>query len=376
MVLSAVPAGGGELPAYHTHYYVIHSDLPMERVREAAVRLNTMAEEYHRRTRSFSGAISRRMPFYLFAGSEAYQAAGAPAGSVGVYDGRRLMALGDERVGDRVWSVVQHEGFHQFAHRVITPRLPVWVNEGLAEYFGEAVWTGDGFVTGLIPPERLKRLRKRMAAGEMLRFSQMLEMSQQQWNAALKTGEAPRNYDQAWSMVHFLVHADDGRYREAFADFINDISAGASPTDAFQRRFGGNVRGFEQRYAGWWRKLPARPTRDLEVRATVATLTSFLARATAAGKAYSDADAFFEAAAEGELAIHPSAGADTWLPQSLLRRALKQAKKLEEWSLVSADGSPPELHLRRDDVLLRGTFRLREDARPEVTVTVSAEEGG
>ena len=33
--------------------------------------------------------------------------------------------------------------------------MPTWLNEGLAEYFGEGIFTGDGFVTGVISPERL-----------------------------------------------------------------------------------------------------------------------------------------------------------------------------------------------------------------------------
>ena len=65
-----------------------------------------------------------------------------------------------QKMDARTWHTVQHEGFHQFAHVVIRGDLPIWVNEGLAEYFGEAVFTGDGFVSGVIPPTAMTGIRR------------------------------------------------------------------------------------------------------------------------------------------------------------------------------------------------------------------------
>ena len=42
-----------------------------------------------------------------------------------------------------MWHVAQHEGFHQFAWSRFAEDLPVWVNEGMAEFFGESVIVGD-----------------------------------------------------------------------------------------------------------------------------------------------------------------------------------------------------------------------------------------
>lgn len=71
MLLAALPVCAKEKPPklklYKTRYYVIHSDLDLDTVREAAVRLTAMAEEYHQRTKGFSGTIRKRFPFYLFA---------------------------------------------------------------------------------------------------------------------------------------------------------------------------------------------------------------------------------------------------------------------------------------------------------------------
>ena len=50
---------------------------------------------------------------------EAYWNAGGPKGSAGIFSGGILMASAGDEVSAQTWSVVQHEGFHQFAKAVI-----------------------------------------------------------------------------------------------------------------------------------------------------------------------------------------------------------------------------------------------------------------
>jgi len=148
------PAKSG-MATYESRYYTIHTDLGPADEKEAEIRMTKMAEEYHARTVAFSGQVTQRLPFYLFRNADDYYAAGAPAGSAGAFivdaSGERLMAIAGEQTDAQTWHVVQHEGFHQFAHAVIHGDLPMWVNEGIAEYFGEGLFTGDNFITGLVP---------------------------------------------------------------------------------------------------------------------------------------------------------------------------------------------------------------------------------
>ncbi len=59
--LIAVPAGA-ELKTYQTKYYVLHTDLEQDGVRELISRLTVMADEYHERTRGFAGTVRVRLP--------------------------------------------------------------------------------------------------------------------------------------------------------------------------------------------------------------------------------------------------------------------------------------------------------------------------
>jgi hypothetical protein len=328
-----------DFPSYETKYYIIHTDLPPEATMEAAVRMTRMAEEYHARTRAFSGDIRRKFDFYLFSNPEDYyQASGAP-GTAGVFNLNRnsLMAIVGDEIGGDTWHTVQHEGFHQFAHAVIGGQLPIWVNEGLAEYFGEGLYTGDGFITGVIPPWRLERIKetfKDYTEEEFIPIPDMMDMSHYKWNDRMSI----TNYDQAWSMIHFLAHGEDGAYQKALNDFMVRIGKGQQWQKAWRDTFGDAAK-FEARWKKWWTELPDAPTADLYRQATVATLTSFLARATSQQQKFDSFDTFLKTAEAGDLKFHK----DDWLPPVLLRDAILDARAGGEWSIESPPGKPPLL---------------------------------
>ena len=263
------------LKTHETRYYVLHTDLGPDALREAEARITAMAEMYYARTKGFGGDITKKLPFYLYSDSSDYYAGGGMPGSAGVFDGRRLMAIAGERIGPATWRIIQHEGFHQFVHAFIGGDIPVWVNEGLAEYFAQSVYTGDGFISGVVPPERLARLQDWIKTGQARPIKQMMTTSHAAWNAGLNVV----NYDQAWSMVHFLAHGDDRRYQQAFNNFIRDVSRGMSYEHAWRNNFGVGTGAFERKWRTYWLEMSPAATADRYAQATMATLTSFYARA-------------------------------------------------------------------------------------------------
>lgn len=320
------PAGpnnpGAAMHVYPTKYYIIHSDLDTEDVKEAVIRMTKMAEEYHARTQGFSGELRERQPFYLFRTPEEYYDAGGLPGSAGVFitdnNGSRLMAIAGDQTNGTTWHVVQHEGFHQFAHAVIRGELPPWVNEGIAEYFGESLFTGDAFVTGIVPPWRLKRLQEEINAGRLKSVKQMMLLSGGAWNAQMKI----ENYDQAWSMVHFLAHGENGRYQDAFVNFMRLIGRGLQWQQAWLQTFG-SAADFEQHWKDYWLNQPPNPTRDLYAQAATAIFTSFLARAQAQKQTFDSFDAFLADAKDGR--VKTGQTIDDWLPPKLLEDAARSA---------------------------------------------------
>jgi len=365
-VLSAAAAAQENFRSYPSKYYTIHTDLDAETVKEARLRLTLMFEEYRARTQGIGEAVKEKMPFYLFKNPADYLAQGGPPGTAGVYmPGRkRLMAIAGDRVSEQTWHTIQHEGFHQFLDAALEGEVPIWANEGLAEYFGEAIFTGDNVVIGVIPPQRLARVRRSIDEGRFASLSKMMTLSHEVWNAQMK-GE---NYDQAWSMVHFLAHGDGGRYQQAFNGFLRAVARREPWQDAWRANFGTDVAAFEKRWKDYWLNLSPNPTADRYARATVATLTSFLARATSQRQQLETAEEFFKLAREGAL----KQNAEDWLPPALLADALAGADTLGTWEVQSKSSTSRKLVLTmKDGTTLTGTFRVSGNRVKDVDVAVT-----
>jgi Protein of unknown function (DUF1570) len=365
--IAPVRAFAGQMIVYETKYYILHTDIDRESQREVAAHIDRMAEEYYERTKEFSGAIRRKFSFFLYSSPQDYWASGAPRQSAGMFDGTQLKAIAGRQLSDRMWQVVQHEGFHQFARSVIGGNLPPWMDEGLAEYFGEAQFCGDSFVSGIVPQWRLERIRKSIRGDRFGPVASMMNLTSDQWNQNLTMS----HYDQAWSMVHFLAHADNGRYRQAFVGFMQQLAKGQTPDAAWQASFG-PADGFEQRWRDYWLNLPDNPTADLYDESSVLTLTSFFARAWDQKQTFSDFGAFADAAEAGTLKIDDA----EWLPPSLLAHAIHEAR-----GLIKAGGDvtikpaakgklPTIIWTMLDHTVIVGSFKTRSRGNIQVSAMI------
>ncbi len=358
--VAADAQSSSQLPVYSTRYYDIYSDVDELIVREAALRMTRMAEEYHDRTKSFAGAIASKFPLYIFRHEADYLAAGGLQGSSGVYTGHKLMAYVGMRPLTQLWRVLQHEGFHQFVDVVIGGDIPVWVDEGLAEYFAEAVFTGDGFVAGLVPGVRKTRIKDHFVRHAFSDMTDFMRISRKDWNEQLSRV----NYDQAWSLVHFLAHADDGKYRTRFDHFMRDVSR-MGAAQAWVANFGPNTKALSSRWGQYWTNLPKKHGDDKFVEVTVATLTSFLARCVLQGMSFPNADAFFDAASDGKIQWAD----ENWLPPSMLERSLQHARSLKPWTLTINGQHGGTLSIPHDLQIIHGVFELAGRKVKSVTTT-------
>ncbi len=351
-LLALSASAGGKLKVYQSRFYTIHSDMPREAIQEAMLRLDAMAVEYARRLRGFAPRSVRRMDFYLFRDAKDYYQAGGLPGSAGVYTGQKLMAIGGQRISERLWHILQHEGLHQFLHQVIRGDIPVWVNEGLAEYFGEAIFVGDGFVTGIVRPERMRRVQELIRSGQTLSVAEMMQMSHDRWNVRLRG----RNYDQAWSMIQFLAHGDGGKYQGPFNRFLADLAHGARWEHAWQRNFGTGTAAFERRWRRYWLEMTEADTICRRAEAVLHIVTAFYARAFSQKQHFQRWEDFVAAARSGRLRQNPR----DRLSLSLLESALKDAPTLGRWQIRRRSGYEVVCTLATGREMV-GTFRVRRN---------------
>jgi len=357
---------GSMMRVFETPYYTLHTDLSEAEAREADLRMTRMFEEYQRRTSDFAGQVKKKFPFFLYRNKADYLAAGAPNGSAGVYiewhGNSWLIAVAGPKTSAYTWHVVQHEGFHQFIRASLQNDIPIWANEGLAEYFGEGIWTGDGFVTGLIAPDRLEDVKKAIQNRTFRPFAQMMTMTDEEWGNKLEYS----NYNQAWAMVHFLAHAENGKYQQAFLAFMNKVSRGAPPINAWTDVFGGDTGAFERRFADYWMALGDNPSRSAYLKALVQTETSFLARATIQRQTFPDPSAFFRTYKPADLELNR----DLWLPPALFTESSTAALKVGDWTLEGGNGPPRLVCKDEDGSKYIGTFAIANGKVGRVSVEV------
>ena len=382
LLASAAPAFAGvsfELPTLpagmkrvESRSYLLIHDLTDAEAAEAVVRMDAMADEYARRTRDFAGRVQGRMPFILFRHEVDYQNAGGPEGSGGVFNGRVLMAIAGKKLSNRSWATIQHEGFHQYAYQTMSRDLPAWLNEGLADYFGEGVFCGDTFVTGGIPTFRVKSMREHFAGKEFMPIDDMLAFPYEKWNSNIQGV----NYDQAWSMVHFLAHADGGKYQPLFNEFIRKLSQRRPAKMAWSETFG-TTGGFEQQWQTWWQTQPDIPTPGVYAEAAARMVAGFSARATSQKQAFASVDELLAAIKKHEVKTAPG---DAW-PASLNDDCVGLTTGLTKADVVFALEFPKKGQTQwplavsvtlKDGRMIRATVQTRGPRAVPVTVTSKA----
>ncbi len=352
-----------------TKYYLMQSDVPEDMAREAKLRLDRTFEEYAERTKDFARAPTDKLPFYLFKTGEEYYAAGAPQGTGGVFmvdqNGPRLMAIAHP---GSVWHVTQHEGFHQFAYFAISKKLPIWVNEGLAEYFGESIFTGDAMLSGLVPEGRRVRIQKMIADKKYHPFGEIISISSEQWLREMNI----QNYDEAWSMVHFMAEGDGGRYQRAFLTYMKALAHGVDGVRAWTDIAGNDTAPFEAAWKRYWTSLPVNPTLNKYIEARMMVYASFLARSKAAGQTWNTLPAFLEAAKADQvkLVTDNAPNDPRWLPNSLLKNNLSDIPDEGTYTLYWNGPLPRLVRQGPDGTRITVSFQLR-DGKPHTIVDVA-----
>jgi hypothetical protein len=379
----AAMGGGGT--RFETPYYIFETDVSQSDAREVVIRMNSMFEEYYRIAKPFVREIKKKQVIRLFSNERDFLAAGGDSGSAGYYDpiAKSLDILFSRKFKDYSWQTIQHEGFRQFAYTSeFGAYSPVWMSEGLGEYFAKGLWTGSSVKTGAVSNDDLDEIQGYISDKKLLPFATLMTMETRDWNMA-SGQDLRRNYSQSWSMIHFLYHAENGKYVKPLAAFalalrnkpLTRSGRGQYWMDAWKAAFGTDAGAFQQKYTQWWSSQPRNPTKQLYVSATIETLTAFLSRAFVQGQKFKDYDSFIDAAANGKIVLRDDI--HVWLPPELLTKALRDAARLKTWSLDVEKTGKPRLVLRqtKGDVLA-GTFVVKANRPPEVQVAASHDTTG
>lgn len=180
----------------------------------------------------------RKSPIVVFASKEEYHRNGGPRGAGGHFDPvfKQLFLFRYPKESD-TRLVLYHEGFHQFLDAILDVKPPQWFNEGVADFFGPSRYVNEGGVEGMKMrpnPWRLKTIKSLVRGGKALPFQRLMTMSQQE----MYSQNPGANYAQAWSIIYFLVRADDGAYHKYLKSYFKALRKGKDRFGAYEAAFG------------------------------------------------------------------------------------------------------------------------------------------
>lgn len=306
--------------AMSTSHYRIHTDLDRPLAMDLGRRMDAMFDEYARRFAPLNLQHQQPLEVYLFASRGDYlQFVGSEYRNTGglFIPSRHLLAAFLEGQGrDTLRRTLQHEAFHQFAQVAFGHELPPWLNEGLAQIFEEAIWTGDSFILYQVPPRRVRLIQAGLANDPQIfaDLHDLVALTAADWSDAITSNEGigQLRYNQAWAFVYFLARQQDENglpYLPRLLDLLQKIDDGFAPVDAFDSVFP-DVDELQNQFLEFAQSLRPTPQALLIERQQV--LADFVAQLWERGQHPADINQARRALKRGKYQLHYRLGSVRW----------------------------------------------------------------
>ncbi len=144
--------------------------------------------------------------------------------------------------------------FHEYVHLHLkdnVPSAPLWLNEGLAEFYGTMQFSGGEALLGAPLAQYIRLLREQ----EMLPLSTLFSIgtNSPHYNEQAKSGIF---YGQSWALVHYLMLGGSGgsNRQDQFKRFLQQVSRGDAPAKALEDSFGMSVETIENELRAYLRR--------------------------------------------------------------------------------------------------------------------------
>lgn len=142
--------------------------------------------------------------------------------------------------------------FHEYVHLHLkdnVPGTPLWLNEGLAEFYGTMQFSGGEATLGAPQNHYLRLLREQ----EMLPLATLFSIgtNSPHYNEQAKSGVF---YGQSWALVHYLMLGGSSNRQDQFKRFLQLVSRGDAPAKALEDSFGMNLETIESELRAYVRR--------------------------------------------------------------------------------------------------------------------------
>jgi len=143
-------------------------------------------------------------------------------------DGNHVLIDGSSKGVDRV---VFHELTHYFLRNTVSSHVPLWFNEGLAEFNSTFSARNDTVDVGVPIAEHLAWLHN----GKLIPLKDLFAINHdsKEYNESSRLGVF---YAESWALVHYLMIGNPAR-RDQLGTYVGLIASGKPIDDAFQTAF-------------------------------------------------------------------------------------------------------------------------------------------
>ena len=206
-------------------------------------------------------------------------------------------------------------------------------------------------------------MQEEIKSGRLKSIKDMMLTSHAEWNGRL----AIENYDQAWSMVHFLAQGEAAGIRSLSSIFMKLIGKGTPWENAWRQTFGDAV-GFE-RMEGLL-AFPCRPIRPpiCMCKPTTASSPAFCTSCNSKGIVWRASTSFSPPPKRGKMKTGQTI--EDWLPPKLLHDIAEEADKAPaKWTIEPGPGKTANGCRIEDGTRMVGSYNISE--RPSLDVMVS-----
>ena len=145
---------------------------------------------------------------------------------------------------DRLWQVLAHEGFHQFIGYELGDAIPVWLNEGMAQYFENSAVKAGRLIPGGIDAAKLAAAQSLLRSRQILSVSDLLTLERGTFYA-----NPMITYPLSWALVHFLMNRDGWNFQSShFRRYLQDLRWNRDDVESFRKRFGRDSAEWEKEF--------------------------------------------------------------------------------------------------------------------------------
>jgi Tfp pilus assembly protein PilF len=126
--------------------------------------------------------------------------------------------------------------YHEYTHAIINlnfRHLPVWLNEGLAEFYGNSAILDKAVEVGKASPYHLQELQQE----QLIPIDQLFAADEHSpfYNEA---NHATMFYAESWAIVHYLMLDPEARKQDLVDKYIKDLDTSGNSLVAAQETFG------------------------------------------------------------------------------------------------------------------------------------------